>query len=212
MRSKGSEARHAHRNPQGKLRCGRRAVRFEHAEGLAGDRPGAAGAVPLHGQRLLAVPGLPGGHQRGQCRRTQHPDRVHRPGQPGAGRVHGAGSLHRRDHADEVGHAVPVQHSGRRRGCHAGWSGGGHSFPARQGPVPGYRNDRGIVHCPLPVRQHGHYRWHRRPVGPASPMAGRGAGHLVSHLLADRARHRPAAAGCRQPVSHPHRSGVHRHP
>ena len=62
-----------------------------------------------------------------------------------------------------VGHAVPAQPAGGRLRRHAGRSDRRHSLAAREGPVPGHRHHRGVLHRAFPLRQHEVHRRHRRP-------------------------------------------------
>ncbi|ETH55988.1 branched-chain amino acid ABC transporter, permease protein [Bordetella pertussis I002] len=201
---------HAHRDRQADLPGRRGAVRYGHAARVVGAAAGCPGAVSLPGQCLLAVSGLSGGDPCGQLHRAEHPDRLYRAGQPGAGGFHGPGRLHGGGARGARGHAGLAEPAGRRRGGHAGRAGGGRALAARQGAVPGDRHHRRVVHRPFPVRQSAADRRHGRPAGAAGAAAGHGPGHLLQDLLADRAHHRADGAGRGQPVPYPHRPRLHR--
>ena len=93
----------------------------------------AAALALFRCRRLLAVPGLSGGHQRGQRHRAEHPDRLHRAGQPGASRLHGPGRVHGGGAGAAAGHAGAAQPAGSRRGGDAGRAGGGRAVAAGEG-------------------------------------------------------------------------------
>ncbi len=185
-----------------------------HPARLAGHRCRAAGALSLHGQRLLALPRLPGGHQCGQHHRAQHPHRLHRPGQPGAGRLHGPGCLHAWPFCKRATARRCCSTCWPGRGGHAGRHGGGHSLAAREGAVPGDRDHRRVVdaHFVFANLACGHRRPRRASPCRRREILGMQLRHLVPPVLAVRADHRADAAGRGQPVSHPHRPRFHRDP